>query len=216
SIDLLVLTHPQDDHIAGLVEVLKRYKVEKVLESGFEYEIPAYTEWVRLVEEKGIARTLARSGQRIDMGEGIIIDVLHPSDEFVEGAAYDVNNSSVVLRLTQGRINFLFTGDIGMEAERNILHNNRQKLRSTVLKVAHHGSHSSTSDRFLNVVHPQVAVISVGEDNRFGHPDVGVMERLIKQLGVGNIYLTPERGTVTFTTDGEKLWLETEKSSGWS
>ena len=210
NIDLLVLTHPQDDHLAGLVEVLRRYNVKQVLESGLEYEISVYTEWLKLIEEKDVVCTQARVGLRIDVGEGTIIDVLHPSDEFMEDANPDVNDSSVVLRLTQGDISFLFTGDIEERAERSILHRNRDGLNVTVLKVAHHGSSSSTSERFLNVIEPQVAVISVGEGNRFGHPDARVMERLAERIGDDNIYLTSEHGTITFTTDGEKLWVETE------
>ena len=130
----------------------------------------------------------------------------------MEEANPDVNDSSVVLRLTQGDISFLFTGDIEDEAERSILRHDRGRLHTTVLKVAHHGSSSSTSEKFLDVVRPQVAVISSGSDNWFAHPDVLVIERLEEQLGTKNIYLTSEHGTVTFTTDGEKLWVETGKT----
>lgn len=220
SIDLVVLTHPQDDHVTGLVEVLKRYEVKQVLEYDVEeleyeaekalgldldYTTRAYEEWNKLIEEKGIKRTWACAGQQIELGDGIIIEVLHPQEEFMVDTDSNVNNNSVVLRLVCDEISFLLTGDIGEEAEREILHRGCQ-LGSTVLKVAHHGSSSSTCEQFLVVVEPQVAVISVG-DNPFRHPN----EETLARLNGVKVYRTDNQGTITFTTDGERLWVEVEK-----
>ena len=211
TIELVVLTHPQDDHLLGLVEVLSRYNVGEVLEPGFEFETSAYGEWLRLIAEKDIDRTIAYAGQQVELGNGIRIEVLHPQEEFLEGTASDVNENSIVLRLVWDEVSFLLTGDIAEEAEWQLLHQYGRELKGTVLKVAHHGSATSTSSSFLVAVSPQVAVISVGEDNRFGHPSPEVMARLSERLGGDNIYLTAERGTVTFTTDGERLWVKTER-----
>ena len=118
----------------------------------------------------------------------------------------DVNNNSVVLRLVKDEISFLLTGDIQEEAEREILHQG-YKLNSTVLKVAHHGSSSSTCEQFLAAVEPQVAVICFG-DNPFGHPHNETLERLKEKVSEDKIYLTLQQGTITFTTDGKRLWVE--------
>jgi competence protein ComEC len=212
SLDLVVLTHPEDDHLVGLVEVLGRYKVEQVLEPGFEQDTPAYEEWLRLIDEKDIKRTLAKAGQQIELGDGIKIEVLHPQEEFLEGTDSDINNNAIVLRLVWKEVSFLLTGDIFEEAEREILYQG-YNLNSTVLKVAHHGSATSTSSHFLAAVDPQVAVISVGAEakERYGHPSDEVVSRLEESLGEDKIYLTSKRGTITFTTDGQRLWVEVER-----
>jgi competence protein ComEC len=121
-----------------------------------------------------------------------------------------VDNNGVVLRLSWGQVSFLFTADIRAEAEFELI-GQRANLRSTVLKIAHHGSDTSTSQHFLAVVDPEVAVICVGADNPFGHPSAEVMERLTDRLGEGNVYQTDQNGTIEFITDGETLWVETDK-----
>ena len=123
------------------------------------------------------------------------------------GTESDVDNNSVVLRLNADRVSFLFTGDIMREAEWELVCR-RADLDSTVLKVAHHGSGTSTTPEFLAVVNPQFAVISAGADNRFGHPSDEVVSRLEQKLGGENVYRTDEHGTIEFTTDGERLWVE--------
>jgi competence protein ComEC len=207
TIDLLVLTHPHHDHLAGLVEVLRRYRVEQVLYPDLDYASPLYDEWSRLIGEKGIKSTFACAGQQVDLGDGIIMKVLSPQADPVTGSESDIDNNSVVLRLSSGDISFLLTGDIMSEAERELIRK-RANLNGTVLKVAHHGSDSSTTPEFLAVVSPRVAVISCGAGNRFGHPDDDIVDRLEERLGAGNIYRTDEHGTIDFITDGERLWVE--------
>jgi len=213
TIELVVLTHPHSDHITGLLEVLQRYKVEQVLYPDLDCESPLYQEWLRLVEEKDIKCTIAQAGQQIDLGEGITIKVLHPGTPLLTGTGSDINNNSVVLHLSMGRVSFLLTGDIEQEAEFELIVQ-RADLISTVLKVGHSGSYTSTTAEFLAAVNPGVAVISVG-DNPFGHPSVGVVERLEEKLGSENIYLTydaktGEHHTIEFITDGERLWVKTK------
>ena len=128
----------------------------------------------------------------------------------MEGTESDTNNNSVVLRLVWDEVSFLLTGDIYEEAEREILYRG-YKLDSTVLKVAHHGSDTSTSSHFLAAVDPQVAVISVGKDNPFGHPDEDTLARLREKVDEDKIYLTSENGIIKITTDGKKLWVKVER-----
>ncbi len=207
TIDLVVLTHPHQDHLAGLVEVLRRYRVEQVLCPDLDYASPLYDEWSKLIEEKGIKSTFACAGQQIGLGDGILIKVLNPLANLMVGSQSDVDNNSVVLRLTAGDISFLLTGDIMSETERELIRE-RADIAAAVLKVAHHGSATSTTREFLAVVSPQVAVICCGADNRFGHPDAGVLSRLEEEVGADNIYRTDEQGTIDFITDGEVLWVE--------
>ncbi len=210
NIDLVVLTHAHDDHVTGLVEVLRRYEVKQVLAPGFPYTSSAYIEWLSVIEEKGIEYTRAEAGQRIDLGGGAILEVLHPPGEFLEGTESDIDNNGVVIRLTMGEVSFLLMADLYDEGEEALLYQG-VALRSTVLKVAHHGSSTSTTASFLAAVNPQVAVISVGVDNPFGHPSAEVIAGLSERLGEDRIYRTLERGTITLTTDGTRLWLETER-----
>ena len=205
SIDLLILTHPHLDHLTGLVEVLHRYRIGRVIQPEVVYHSPVYTEWGREMKTKGIKPTYAVRGQKIDLGDGVELRVLHPPPEGMES----VNDNGVVARLDYGKIGFLFTADIGWKAEKVLLHQGIN-LKCTVLKVAHHGGADSTTSQFLEACGPTFAVVSVGK-NVFAHPDLEIMARLEDKLGAENVFLTSEVGTITFTTDGEKLWMKTEK-----
>jgi len=209
TIDFVVCTQPQADHVTGLVEVLQRYKVKQVLEPGVSYNSSIYREWLNCVEDKGIEYNIARAGQEIDSGSGIKLEVLNPPQDLFEETSHDVDNNGVVLKLTWGKVSFLFTADIREEAEFELI-GQRANLQSTVLKIAHHGSSTSTSQQFLTAVDPELVVICVGADNPFGHPSPEVMSRLIEGVGEDNIYRTDEDGAIEFITDGERLWVRTD------
>lgn len=181
-----------------------------MLEPGIASDTSIYQEWLKLISQKQITCTFVQAGQVLDLGQGIVIEVLNPPSTLLEGTTDDIDNNGIVLSLSWNNVSFLFTADIEMEAELKLI-SERAKLRSTVLKVAHHGSDTSTSSEFLAVVDPQVAVISAGKNNKFGHPHPEVIERLKAELIEDKIYTTGERGTVEFITDGQKLWVETDK-----
>ena len=210
TIDLLILTEPQADHMAGFTEVIRNYKVAQVLEPGIAYDSTTYQQWRNLVESQQIGYKTAHAGQQIELGDGIKIDVLHPPSPLLQGTSDDVDNNGLTLRLSWNRISFLFTSDIGKEAEWYLIAQ-RADLRSTVLKVAHHGSLTSTSEQFVAAVNPEVAVISVGTDNKFALPSTEVLERLVTRLGNDRIYLTSIHGTIEFITDGKGLWLKHDR-----
>ncbi len=207
SIDLLILTHPHQDHIGGLLEVLRRYHVGQVLYPSSDYSSPLFDEWLNTIETKGVESTFGLTGHRIDMGDGVVIEVLRFTPP--TGVPSDIDNESLVLRLEYGEVSFLLAADIKSDAEWELVRQ-RAPLASTVLKVAHHGSDTSTTLEFLSVAAPRAAVISVGADNDYGLPDEEVLDRLAEIIGQDNIYRTDEQGTITFTTDGEKLWVEVE------
>mgnify|MGYP003681944547 CR=1 FL=1 len=209
TIELVILTHPSADHVTGLVEVLNRYQVKQVLYPDLDFESDIYDEWLRLLKEKDIKCTIAQAGQQIDLGR-VVIEVLNPQMSHLAGTESDIDNNGVVLHISMGEVSFLLTADIMWEAEFELI-THRASLTSTVLKVAHHGSDTSTTPEFLAVVNPEVAVISVGANNRFGHPTPEVMGRLEENLGSEKIYRTDEQGTIEFTTDGERLWVRVEK-----
>ena len=209
SLDLVILTHADEDHIAGLIPVLERYRVGQVLDSGYEHDNPMYQRWLELISEKEIPGHLARAGMHVVTGDGVELTVLHPGPELMEYTNADANNNSVVTRLVMGQVSFLLPGDVEEAAEDELVASGQQ-LASTVLKVPHHGGNTSSSAAFLNAVRPELVVISVGADNRFGHPSPEVLERLEDLVGEERILRTDERGTVEVVTDGERVWMKTD------
>ena len=209
SLDLLVMTHPDADHITGLVEVLDRYRVDLWLDNGRPDDDALYTQCQALLAQATVPREVVRAGNRLDLGNGLSLEVLHPPAELLSGTESDQNNNSVVLRLVWGQARFLLTGDLEAEAEQLLLQSG-QPLDADVLKVAHHGSGGASTAAFLAAVGPKYAVISVGADNRFGHPKQDLLDRLAA-LGQVKILRTDEQGTVEFITDGQQLWVRTER-----
>jgi competence protein ComEC len=206
KIELVVLTHPHADHLAGLVEVLQRYQVGQVLappdtvdEAG-EYDAALVTEWRQRLVEKATPLLEARAGQEFRSGQ-IVLDVLNPPAIPYGSDTSSVDDNGVVLCLHSGTLSFLLSGDISTAAEHELVMR-RLLPQVTVLKVAHHGSENSTGMEFLSVARPQVAVISVGE-NHYGHPGPDTLSRLGKTV----VYRTDRDGTVEFATDGHRLWL---------
>jgi competence protein ComEC len=208
TIDLVVLTHPHDDHVSGLIPVLERYKVKAFLDGGQEHPTPTYTHCLELIQEKGIPYQLGRAGMQIQLGKGLRMKVLHPQSELLSGTNSDVNNNSIVLRLVYGQVSFLFPGDIEEEAEAVLLSSN-EDLASIILKSPHHGSDTSLDPRFLEAVNPQLAVIQVGADNKFGHPDPTTLAKL-EEHGA-TVLRTDQNGTVEVVSDGERYWIKAER-----
>jgi competence protein ComEC len=209
SLDMLIMTHPDADHISGLVEVLDRYTVGGWMDNGQSDDDATYAECMARLAEAGVPRHAMRAGDRLDLGGGIVLEVLHPPEDLMAGTESDGNNNSLVLRLTWGEAEFLLTGDIGTEAE-HLLLGSTQDLSADLLKIAHHGSGGSSSVEFLSAVAPAYAVIPVGGDNRFGHPNEAVLERLAALSDV-TVLRTDTEGTIEFTTDGQQVWVRTER-----
>ena len=212
SLDVVALTHPHGDHLNGLLEVLERYDVDLFLHRSADYPTAEYTRWEQALAERDGQSTVleAQRGHRIALGDGVVLEVLHPGPVTLDG---ETNNNSLVLRLSYGEVVFLLTGDVESPIESALLAQGAP-LDSTVLKVGHHGSDTSSSAPFLEAVSPSLAVISVGEDNRFGHPDEEVLQRLRAMLPHDRVLLTSQQGDVEVTTDGERLWLKSARSPG--
>jgi competence protein ComEC len=188
DIDLVVLTHAHADHLGGLIKVLEKYQVSNILWNGVAGESSLSSKWLREISDR--ENIIAQSGQRIKAGD-FLIDVLYPFSPLKENDFKDLNLTSVVLRASYKGKSFLFTGDIYQETEKKLIEkeefcsDKRQEvkcqgmeLESNVLKVAHHGSKTSTSKDFLEKVNPEIAVISSGLSNRCGHPHKETLEVL--------------------------------------
>ena len=206
-IDLLIITHAHADHIGGLPEILERFGVSEVLDAGLPHGSQAYRDVLARIESRRIAYEKAVQGMRVGVGGDLTAEVLWPPKDY-DGGDDVLNNASVVVRMQFREVSFLFTGDIEKEAEGQLLASG-QNLESTVLKVAHHGSDSSTSNEFIQVVKPAYAVISVGENNEYGHPAHSTLSRL-SAIGA-KVYRTDEQGTIVFTTDGRTVEVITAR-----
>ena len=210
NLDLVVLTHPDEDHFRGLVQVLDRYGVDEVLDSESVSKNPLYLEWQKAVGREEATPVEAYQGQTVLPDRYTAMEVLNPPPGLLRGTGSDKNNNGIVLRLAYGDVSFLLTADIEAEAEERLLRENLP-LGSTVLKVSHHGSKTSSTARFLSDVSPVAAVISAGEGNPHGHPHREVTDSLHRVVGAERLYLTSERGDIEFITDGERLWVKTER-----
>ncbi|MFQ6028515.1 MAG: ComEC/Rec2 family competence protein, partial [Dehalococcoidia bacterium] len=210
SLDLVALTHLDADHSRGLLEVLDRYDVSAVMVGIDDPESSLYPQWQAMLDRNGAQVIPVVRGQQIRLEEGVLLEVLHPSSTSFTGSASDANNNGIVLRLVYGEVSFLLTGDIEAEAERQLLSSSLE-LQSRVLKVGHHGSDTSTTPEFLRRVNPELAVISAGANNPYGHPDAGVVSRLVEALGEEALYQTALQGTVEVVTDGSTVEVRTER-----
>lgn len=203
EIDLMVATHADADHVSGLVGVFDRYRVGRLITDGSEMgETAVYDAVLQAAETAATPIHRAAAGEVVEIGDGVRLEILHP------GAARNRENrneNSVALRLVYGNFALLLTGDGEEQAERTMLESKRP-LRAQVFKAGHHGSVSSSTLPFLQAVRPQVMVISVGAENRFGHPHPDVLARAA-QVGAA-VLRTDELGTIEVTTDGETMWWQ--------
>jgi competence protein ComEC len=193
EIEMVVATHPDRDHIGGLVDVARKYKIGKVLSTAAEKDTAVFKEWKDIREYDRIETLEAVRGDEIQFG-GAKMKIVFPEGS-IAAAAGDANNKSVVARFDYGENSFLFTGDIESPAEREILASG-ENIDIDFLKVAHHGSRYSSSEAFLDAASPEAAVISVGAKNSYGHPTEVVLDALAKRNM--NIFRTDERGDIIF------------------
>lgn len=176
TIELVILSHPDADHLTALPDVLRRYKVEHILMTGAQHHSSRYEKLLAMIEEYNVRVILADPAHDISMGDGVILDVIWPPPDVFGTEPKNANDLSVVVRALYGTSSILLTGDIEEEAEHAILASGAD-VRSTVLKVPHHGSRTSSSTGFLLAVDPELALISAGRDNQFGHPHPDILSR---------------------------------------
>jgi competence protein ComEC len=201
SIDMVLATHPDQDHIGGLPDVLERYEVDMIVMTEKRHTTKTAEAFWDAAHQETEHIVYARSGMQFDLGAGVVLEILFPESD---PSALESNASSIVARLTYGHTSFLFTGDAPKYVEEEIIRTDAldgfNDLRTDVLKVGHHGSRTSTSDAFVAWTAPTYGVISAGKDNRYGHPHEEVM-RVLEEYHVLPLN-TAELGTVTFISNG--------------
>lgn len=199
EIEVVIATHPDRDHIGGLIDVAKNFKIGKVITTGAEKDTSVFKEWKDIREYNRIETLEARRGDEVEFGNARF-KIIFP-DSAVDQLAGDANNKSVVARLEYGENSFLFTGDIESPAEKEIL-TDGENIDVDFLKIAHHGSKYSSSEAFLDATSPENAIISVGAKNSYGHPTQVVLEALRKRNI--NILRTDEVGDIIFECKAQK------------
>lgn len=192
KLDIVVATHPDADHIGGLIPVLDNMTIEQFYDSGKVHTSQTFEEMLTRIDEKNIPYHVPKIGDDIEFDKGVNVKVLNANDQ-----ATDNNDASIVLKMTYGNVSFLLTGDAGVALEKEML---QYDVEATVLKAGHHGSNTSSSEEFIQAVKPKVAILSYGEDNKYGHPHAEIVDRL-QAIG-SKIYATADLGTITVSTDG--------------
>lgn len=204
TLDYLVATHPHSDHIGGMDDVLRNFQVEHFIDSGYPHTSKTYENMLTTIDQKDIPFEVVKAGQTIDFDPAVDIEVLNPASTY----SNDLNENSIVLKISYGEISFLLMGDAGLETEEHIMKAGYD-VDSDILKVGHHASRSGSGPTFISSVSPEVSIIEVGSGNSYGHPHSEILDRLQK---ASTMYRTDLDGTITVTTDGSTYTVTTDKT----
>lgn len=203
TIDVVLATHPDKDHIGGLVDILGRYQIAEIFRTENQSDTAVSSAFIFMEGDEGAGTHIARAGDVIQLGASTTLRIFSPSSDATD---WESNTSSIVVQLKYGDIEFMLTGDAPLGIEEYLAKTYGETLSSEVLKLGHHGSKTATADSFLQMVAPEYAVVSAGKDNRYGHPHQEVISR-VSAFG-SSIISTAEVGTIVFKSDGEKVWWE--------
>lgn len=209
TVDLAIITHAHNDHIGGFQDVIRDFNVRAFLDPGFEHTSNVYLNLLTQIEQAGIDLYIAEAGATIAVDEHTSIHLVAPSGEFFSNTRSDVNANGIVLVVTFGAHKFLVMGDAEEVTERRLVEEGRLSeeaglLPIDVISVSHHGSRHSSSAALLDLVTPQIALISCGEGNSYGHPAQETLDRL-SEAGAAEIYRTDHHGHVLIESNGEVL-----------
>lgn len=203
SLDAIIETHPDADHIGGFVDLLERYEVETFIEPGILKDTATAKALLRGVDEEGAQHVIACRGMYLDLGGGAELYILFPDFDVSTLSASKSNEGGIVARLVYGATSMLFMADVSKKVEDRLVELEGENLQSDVLKIGHHGSKNSTGEQFLATVLPAAAIISVGDHNKYGHPT----QEVLTELSTQNIKTlrTDEEGTIIFVSDGKEF-----------
>ncbi|WP_271808339.1 ComEC/Rec2 family competence protein [Clostridium beijerinckii] len=199
KLDYVIATHPHEDHIGNMDDIVKTYSIGTFYAPKVESTTKSFEDMVDALKDKNLkVHVLKNNSTSIDLGENTKVNVFSPNKDFYD----NLNNYSPVIKIQYGNTSFLFTGDAEKEVEKEILNNN-EDISADVLKVGHHGSSTSTSKDFLKKVNPSIAVISVGKDNIYNHPDA-ITTKLLDENNI-KTYRTDKDGTIVICSDGSNI-----------
>lgn len=198
TIDIAIATHPHEDHIGGMDEVLENFDVKSFYAPKVAHTTKTYENMLKAVKNEGIKLKQIKKGTKLSLGKDVLIKVYTP----VKSNYDDLNNYSPIMKISYGKTAFMFTGDAEKEAEHEALRKNKN-LKADVLKLGHHGSNSSTTEPFLKAVDPSIAIVSCAKNNKYGHPHKETMTKL-KNSKV-KVYETFKDGDITITSNGKNL-----------
>lgn len=198
-LDLILLSHPHADHLGGLPRVIEECGTRRYMDGGYHHESKSYARLLKLLEEREIPLLRAEAGRQIDLGAGVVLTLLGPPQPFLQDGTEGANASSVVARLAVGKASVLLAGDANASEEAWLL-SRGQRLRSTVLKVGHHGSRTSSTAAFLDAVSPRLAVVS-NKPNAPKHPHPETLARL--RAARAQVIETAKEGTIHLALDAE-------------
>ena len=204
KIDYVIATHPHEDHIGNLDDVINKYEIGAFYSPKVTHTTKAYENMIKALKKKDLKINVIKEGTNsIDLGEGTKVSVFSPiKAEYKKGSQQDFNNYSPVMKIEFGKTSFLFTGDAEAEVEKEILKKGYD-VSADVLKFGHHGSSTSTSEAFLKAVNPSIGVIQLAEDNTYGHPHKETLD-LIKKYKL-NVYRNDIDGDVVLSSDGTNI-----------
>lgn len=207
DIDVMVATHPDADHVTGLIPVLEKYNVKKIVVSPAEGHTKVFDDLNVHIENESADVHVAHTGDVIDFHDGVMAKILYPSKNYI-AKKNDTNDASVSMEIIYGDETFLLTGDLPSKREGELISAGLNK-NITVYKAGHHGSKTSSGEQLLSYIRPEYTVISAGKNNRYGHPNFETLERL--QRYAQEIISTIDRGTISFITDGRIMTVETDR-----
>lgn len=202
SLDVVLATHSDLDHIGGLVDVLNRYQVANIVRTENKNDTSATELFLELESQEESGLHIAKAGQQLQLGASTTLSVISPLGDPRE---WESNTASIVTQLEYSDVSFMFTGDAPIGIEDYLVSSYGSLLRSDVLKLGHHGSKTSSGDLFLKAVAPSYAIVSAGADNSYGHPHAEVVDR-VERTGA-EILNTALEGTIIFKSDGERIWV---------
>ena len=217
DIDVMVATHPDADHVTGLIPVLEKYNVKSIVISKAKSDTGIFDDLNKKIENENADVHIAESGDVIDFHDGVIAKILYPKNNYVENKN-DTNDASVSMEIIYGDETFLLTGDLPSTREGELINNGLQKSARggsasggniTVYKAGHHGSKTSSGEQLLTYIRPEYAIVSAGENNKYGHPNIETIERLQKYAK--EIISTINRGSISFVTDGRIMEIKTDR-----
>ena len=205
KIDFIFISHFDQDHIGGIFTILEKLEVKRIFVSKQEENSENYQKFLKKVKEKNIPVTIVKKDDVINLENDVSIDILWPRDKQIE--ENKINNNAIVMKLRYNKFSMLFTGDIEEITEKEIvsIYENTDILRSAILKIAHHGSKTSTTEEFLKLVDPRIALIGVGKNNLFGHPSDEIIKRL-EEINV-KVYRTDLNGEIEIIVNNKGNYL---------